>query len=722
MTLRSLPPELVNAILSFYDTAHLSMQLWLAGDKALQQLLENSVQIVELRSEEELAVCKIPTFLSHFGALRHLILDRMGLNGYLRVYDREQSFRVIQSLPKLLETLCLRYVGSADLFFPADPTTTPYISLKEAFPQLVRVQLSEDFVWTPSSLKQLPDSITDLVCVTLPSTAPELVEALDALPHSLVKLGIKTDLPSPLYAVPFLLRLPPNLTAMAIATTVPSPEEQLSGLGFTEHDCAKLPRSLTTFHSSARRLRLEGLDILYHPLNRNSPFFMVKWRLPVWSAIPPFMSHVITYPDEAEPKAPQATIIEHIQAMPSHMEAITFTVGEHLTSEHIRALPRRLRTLRCFFGALKGLKQGDVPETLRELTIMNWKKAPSASKWACFPALTSLYLSHERVTYDVVSLIPRSITNLNLGLIRGQAADNVVLPPRLRYLRLNSLPAFTVFAEEGKKGKLKAMEPLHDLLSNPRPQPQRHLHALHTLRFAALPQTLSTLHLDRFPIPFSELVHLPQNLKSLDLDYVVDLDHSKDLIRSFIAKRRQLLNSGSSTVHGAGREALQASGFEDGLAPLDSDYQVSFVDFLPPNLTELRYNGHTGPFSVSSWSHFPTTLRHLSLWNGESAFPGQLLTVLPTGLKTVYLTVQAATEQELACIPKTLRKGRIALCQDLAEPLSLSTAQSIPIGLNIHYNGAHVSDALTTRVEIAKAAAAEGDYVKLQAVLEGRSE
>lgn len=103
-TLLSLPPELVNQILSYYNSVHLSLRLWLVGDRSLHRLLGDGVQCVELRSERLEGLCKAPTFLSRLQSLHHLIIDRAGFGCVYNVYDPVQSLRVLQSLPKTLES------------------------------------------------------------------------------------------------------------------------------------------------------------------------------------------------------------------------------------------------------------------------------------------------------------------------------------------------------------------------------------------------------------------------------------------------------------------------------------------------------------------------------------------------------------------------------------------------------------------------------------------
>lgn len=48
------------------------------------------MQYAELRSHRRLALCKLPSFLSHLRSLRHLIVDRSSSPGTFNVYDNEQ--------------------------------------------------------------------------------------------------------------------------------------------------------------------------------------------------------------------------------------------------------------------------------------------------------------------------------------------------------------------------------------------------------------------------------------------------------------------------------------------------------------------------------------------------------------------------------------------------------------------------------------------------------
>lgn len=115
----------------------------------------------------------------------------------------------------------------------------------------------------------------------------------------------------------------------------------------------------------------------------------------------------------------------------------------------------------------------------------------------------------------------------------------------------------------------------------------------------------------------------------------------------------------------------------------------------------------------------PKSLVFLSLTDSDHWLPGRVLKLLPPCLKTMFLEVESATEEELACIPKSLTSGRIALSQPLPHPPSLDLVLSLPLGPYYTVKDTLISQYLTRRRKVAVDAAAEHDFVQLKAAING---
>ena len=626
--LLDLPSQLLHQILTYDDTTHLSLPLWLICNKALQHILANSVSFVELRNVRQQLVFKLPLYLVQLRALRHLLIDRATSQEYLPVYDPHRAVEVLQNLPKEMETLILRFANSKLLFFP-----DAAIDLPSTYPSLVRLYLDKEQGWMPSEVKSLPRSITDLRVVSyqVPSdkfleALPPMLETLHLICTAIEDVGSKT----------FFEKLPPHLRTLTISKYY---GERSSN--YAPETFAAMPRSLTSLdlYSEIQFLRewhLRGTRPITEGLERTAlQYFEIKFTPEIAAVVPPYLSHCwVSYSkDKNVPRV--------IASLPDRLQSFGMT-KVFLEPKDIRLLPRGLTELEARITKTKKLLTGDFPPALRRLTLAA-KKGLTPQVLSLLPPIM-MFKSRELLDMALISHLPSSI--LELQLILHNVDDTVQFPPTLTRLSVESecLAVWhPIAAYKGPKKKKGGGNPSSSISSSdPSPDGSRVLKAF---PFASLPKTLRHLILSNFWIPISHVL-LPPFILTLRLEQLfVDADYDpKD--PKLLAHARYLREEARETDSYAFRWNE------------DSDVEsISVFDLIPRNITYLTLVRLDPPQPIE-FKRLPRTLKHLYLENhllsDEPLDPDILLYLPKESLLSLKLSLHPFQDHHLAALPRKL--------------------------------------------------------------------
>ena len=435
--------------------------------------------------------------------------------------------------------------------------------------------------------------------------------------------------------------------------------------------------------------------------------------------MPPFTAHVSVFPDETPSKAYIAVPAEqHFQAMPTHVEFLSVE-SPKLSVDLVRALPRRLITLHCMISKLKGLKQGDFPSTLRSLNISHFNETPSREQWALLPDLEELRAPTDPLPREVINYLPRTLKRLALRNVYGSLANQLEFPPHLTSFTIDESFEHASSTPKDKKKLKKSEKERKEKEEKRNKKVSKHSGSIPILSifFSSLPQSLTSLRLPRagHPISISDLLCLPKSLRKLSIGNIFKDPLFNDSNPLIMEKKKHLPNFNQVKQAGI---AQGASRNVTGNAA-DADLQVTFIDFLPPDLSHLDLDGYIGPFNAASWSGLPKKLRSLTLRHVQPLPPGELLPLLPSTLTNAFIAVLSATEAQLSCIPKSLRNGLIFVSDTPVAPLSLKLALSIPTNINIEVKDAPFCDTRRIAKFTINTAATDGDYDRLKAALQG---
>lgn len=629
--LTSLPQGLICRILSFNDSSHLSLPLWIVGNRELQRILEEVVDFVELRSSQKYAPLQLPFYLTKLRSLRHLIVDRSIKTTYYPIYDQIRTLSILKMLPDTIETLILRIAHSKLLFFPNNPTD-PHLSLKNTFPRLQRLQLDLDNVWSDLEVSQLPSTLTGLHLSIPHDDRKSILNILKALPANMENLVMGIDMDYRLSQLPFFESLPPQLTSLTIITHQGGQQSD-SPLSATQF--AALPRSITSldFTSTPPTLPTGSDNLVKSNLRtRSVSQFHTDWSLDIARSVPPFLSklHILNLLD----KKPEASI----SALPSRLEMLSFESFK-LQPSHIRTLPRSLTDLKCGFKQLKDLKSSDFPPTLRRLHHLGSKLEFDPRQLSLLPALVH-FKADFSVSLKIFSQLPPSIITLSLDVTEFDATST--FPPKLSELSCGCQKKTSFEIADKKNGRdatpkreragsspVRSPTPSSPsspsrLLVKARSPPPVGSSLVNTFPLSRLPRSMIRLCLTQCAIPSSQLAHLPPQLQTLELDYLVpDAD--------FEPKQPKILSFSSDSSQSSSLNSLR-----DSVHSITNPDLVGPIDLLPRTLTHLKLVGYLD-FDYSEWKRLPSGLTRLEI----CPFEPLEADILPfiSGLKLDWLSI-----------------------------------------------------------------------------------
>jgi hypothetical protein len=661
--LTSLPVELLDRTLQF-DSSHHVIDLWKCGDMRLNFLLANGgVTKVELKDTSATSPSRWPRLLKHLRKLRFLSVERsegrldqvqnirrelMQLPSSLEVLkvkckDADEAFQEERHLEALLPVLFESSYSSREEL-RLDPEyqqacSKPRMwSLAEKFPRLrsLHVACNRLLSRPQFDICGLPDSLTSLKLVCCPEW--KLRDASE-LPRGLLKLKLSDRLD--LCGKHAMSTLPPGLTSLF--GFVVNTEHNLVLTGGAESKLAwvsQLPKSLT---------RLEG---------------WVPWQSPLKALYPP--------PSLLEFKLPHTdtdfTPEWMRERLPPNLTQLQMSATQREVSEaHLRAIPRSVTNLVL-------LELFVFPEDATTLPIR----------------LTTLTLPRRmRLTFDQISLLPRSLTALSLAMTSFLLGDHsfedlprglrtlevydgavvafcsqnpissrlpqLALPPSLLELRgFSAIFALGDF-ESGTEAIIRQLPSglqalnLHLVVVTPiqfdtevlpvNPFTHYSLYKLAIGRtvpldlfwpagaVAALPRHLRTIQLQgNCGIRGKQYHHLPRNLVTYDTSSGAPVDlEPEDLA---------LLPPALGRFHQTGDVAWPGT-----VDTPDIHLVPEWTSLLPRHLVQLHVSF---PIRGSDFAHLPRTLRHMGVGMGMAyAVTPSHLRSLPPGLRSFHTDLRA---------------------------------------------------------------------------------
>lgn len=658
-TFASLLPEIVDRILGFDDSSQLSLPLWLAGNRSLQDILEHGVSYIELRDSRRLSPSRLPKYLTRMRSLRHLIIDRSEVTEVFRIYDMERTLEVVRGLPQAMESIVFLFKGSSDIFFnlDEDDTSPPPVSLDARFPTLRCLMLDPNTVWTYAMTSLLPPSLTDLQ-MRVQSHSEPLKKTMTAVPDGLQRLNLimNSDIMTP--AQTLIPLVPRNLISFNLRV------EQSPGRSFFDStqnvfgskELPLFPRTLAfiTFRFGTYCQPLKGRAVLdiYIPHEPPTAPFRVDWAPPCETLIPPFISAV-----ELSAIGQDWKIRTALKALPIHVESLGLRLLlRPVDYKAIRALPRRLTFLQVVVEITSNLKPGDFPNSIRTLGI-GFDKPLTFSTGALLPPVTELNI-YSFITYEGITYIPRTVTSLRILLQDSKGV--ATWPPNLVSLVVRG-GALTIFGEGLDPKKAKKIKSASGGL---RQQPHPGGCIIRTLSFEALPQrTLTELDLSTFAVPFSELLHLPAYLRRLKLDYAVKDNRFDSYGDEALTRARYLLT--------LDRESEEYDFRLYGEKP-----QVTVFDLLPRTLVELNFVGFED-YPPQAWSRLPPKLEVLTIPK-TTVVPAEALFHMPKRhLRELFVKVINFGEEHLQVLPLNA-KNLVIYCESITPTLTTESVRHAP--------------------------------------------
>lgn len=625
-TILKLLPSTIGQILSYDDASHKSLALWLTGNRAMHQLLADGVFYVELVNKYKHALCFLPKYLTHLRSLRHLIIYRTYSGPLYPLYDHARTVSILQDLPSSMESLFLRFRHSTRVFIPEEDSSAPHIDLQAKFPNLLRLHLDHT-VWDPSYFSRLPASLSELA-VALPLPTQSVIAVSKALPRSLTSLTVYYSGPYDHFTTSFFSHLP-RLTSLIIHLGEGEAFD-LENLALTE-----LPRTLTSMRVSQLLPPPHGtLNFVGPPpIHLHATLKVRGWSPSYGVAAPPFLDRldIISLQD----KKPGSLL----SGISTHLHILELPPSLLLKPEVIRILPRHLVSLKAGFDVLSDLEAGDFAPTLRYLSVSSSVDYPFSPLRVCslLPPLLS-FETHPKayLPAPVVSMLPRSITVLNISVAEGH---DFQLPPGLNTLHLfgKSVSHFgkPSSRDSSKMKRCKAKWKHDDRI--PIPTGWR---LLDPIPLGELPLARVTyLRLVGFTVPTSHLLHLPPHLTDLEIDYVTTDVGFSPSSNEALDRARYLLKLAGEENHD--------------FRLLGQRPQVTMFDLLPRTLKILRFQ-MTDELPGIALSRLPPKLVFLGLHPVKPIKIEDLVHLPASRLKMmiIYLNIASATNISL---PSQLR-------------------------------------------------------------------
>ena len=396
-TLRILPPDILNLILTSQDSSHMILPLWMCGDLSLNLRLAESTE-VRLRAVaaywEQL---RMPSLLYQLPKLRTLsIKSHCNLLG-----DAESWRTMLLSIAKApLETLEIDSLDArhAFKFFHPDPAvskTTVPLTLGELLPKLQSLELRSsgqrllqgDLLVLPSTLTRFSASF--IVYLFGSDTI------MSMLPRTLIRLESTVSLRWPPHVHPDCYNdwshAPPHLEYIGAISSLPTPR--------TLH---WLPKTLTACE-----------------------FSWPTWSLPLIKSLPPKLrSFIVKHRVTDLPPSNGGLHDNWLSLLPRPLVSLTITVS---------TLSEVLGVNRAYSSGNEPLRRGSIAE----LPIQDLQMIRSS-----FPStLMSLEIAAKKFDFEETIYLPRSLKYL--GITFGSRFNDLKLtlpsdwlPPNLTDLHI----------------------------------------------------------------------------------------------------------------------------------------------------------------------------------------------------------------------------------------------------------------------------------------------
>lgn len=561
-SLLDLRPHLIDRILSYNESTHLSLPLWLIGNRRLHALLSDSVTFVELQNHRRLDYVRLPKYLMNLGSLRHLLVDRIWFRGYGAVYDLERTKEVLTGLSKSLESLMLRFTNSHAFFFPAAPEFTPRISIEATFPELTRLQLDLCTVWTSKQLTILPNSLTELhVCID----STDMNSSLGALPSQITRLVLRLASSTRTLALSpsFFEQIPPHTRELIVYSNAPRVE-------FNAKYLAKMPQSLTAI---AQRDLIGfspplGVGSIAEIQENTLPNeCIIHWTPDCGPLVPPYLAHIHI------PDLPKQDCAQALAALPKDLKSIVCRAPP-MKPKLLHALPQSLISMNVSFHAASKFKLTDFPPKLKSLAISSYQVTDRFI--ASLPPLTR-FTVFSRIPMKYMDLLPRTITILHVSFLDFE--NNVDFPPNIsQFTCYSSILTLYEYPEDDKdpKGRKKLKKKMmEEKQAHPQLAAPPACRLFQCFPVMCLPRNLQHFYAPTGRIAASRLIHLPPNLRQLTLHSIIFDAEFKPTDESMILAARHMLE-----------EARETSFYDFRISPSEEP-QVTIFDLLPRSLTVL---------------------------------------------------------------------------------------------------------------------------------------
>lgn len=645
--LTGLMPDLLDAILSFDDTKHLSRHLWLCGNRLLQHQLANGVTQVALECRAEFGFCRFPMYLVKLRKLRELSLKRHGN----RLLFSDATFGTVFRLAPTLRKLKLDYFNSHLAVLPERalnllstfgdeddlvdlPSTDlpPQHSIKSAFPCLDTLEIRGKTDWTTEDLLDLPSTLTHLGSI-IQTDANDFVALMKDIPPQLQVLHVSQ--------VPIPQRDFIDLISH-FALTELSWGYEFESLK-DETLISKLPRTLTTLNSSA------GTTLVSSPLT-----------LAGLKSLPPHLTRLGLMRTEGEF---EDFSVQHLPHLTSFGEQ---AYAPRLSLASIKSLPDRIRSMDVAVG-LKGCVDTDWPA---DLTSLGWlpvdaislKKSPKS--FVLPPRLTrlSIWNVNCKLSVDSFLLLPRTLKSLHCDCVK--ITSSIDLPPALEHLRLASpAPSWTEF--DGARVTVNHSAYVsRDLWMSSVDLPkseevpfdetlESHVESLErptvvtTFPFHCVPATVTFLSIDCI-LPASRLVHLPIRLSTLIVkDIVEDADFHPQSPET-LARIAQLAEFSRME----GLEAPGARAEQNDSAP---SAECSVASLLPRSLALIQTNSGA-MWKECDWRRLPPRLKRLVVTRSRRFIDANIfLSARFPNFIVMSLPLVNFTDEIVKAMPRSLR-------------------------------------------------------------------
>lgn len=638
--LYALPQDTLDAILSYDHLSLGALRLWMCGNSHLQYKLATGVTKIKLEDLREISGMRYPKVIENLRALRELTIDRD--NNPMPLY--RQLAAHVRRLPPTLKKLNLAVfdsirVISSDL--PSDalidanevksgePSDSGW-TFATAFPHLEMLRLTSTETWTPKQFALLPSSLTELEIEELPSYADG--NYCSSIPRQLLSLKVNSRV-SVLES--FWDHLPPQLTRLDFRTS----ESLEKDVALKYRILAGTPRTLTAWPLSfmpACTASLADLppsiSVLYSPWAQGE-------------------SHLLTEEQVARLSLNFANLERiHFDSLPTH---------------HLRLLPSTLRHLYVSKLEFEKHQKIEASHWPSSLTTLSWQQASGLQTdevSSMFPIesltllkfLTDLSIGDSHV-FDMDALIHLPPSLLSLSLPDCILRETVTFPPQLTYLSVthHMQDANEPEAELGRWIELAPLNtdgsPENTNYNNSKARST--LHGRKVLRcfpFYALPASLLELRILGM-VPASQLKHLPQRLKTLNVDEVFQDEDFKPEGNDELETMRSIFETGE-------KEGIREA-FDWRLSK-----RASVLSMLPRTLIDISIYGDAIA-SIGQWEALPQTLETVWLRPSEGV-PGSAIPCFPRCLKSLHLKVISATDAELLTLPRSMEDLYISFGDD----------------------------------------------------------